>query len=176
MTPGRGPTCWSCRRGGGKPTNLTAHLLNAGFPSFSRDGQWIYFKIVQSQEGRIWKIPAAGGNAVQVTGNAGTVAIESHDGRDLYYVSAADRPGSLWRLPLAGGDPIKLLDGIVLGNFDVVEGGIYYIDRVSGEAGVHLTDLPSGETRLQYLRVCDWPVHDRGVQTRGGQLRHERFP
>ena len=139
---------------GGKPTNLTAHLLNAGFPSFSRDGQWIYFKIVQSQEGRIWKIPAAGGNAVQVTGNAGTVAIESHDGRDLYYVSAADRPGSLWRLPLAGGDPIKLLDGIVLGNFDVVEGGIYYIDRVSGEAGVHLTDLPSGETRLQYYEFA----------------------
>ena len=50
--------------------------------------------------------------------------------------------------------PIKVLDGVVLGNFDVVEGGIYYIDRVSGEAGVHLTDLPSGETRLQYFEFA----------------------
>ena len=121
-------------------------------------------------------MPAVGGNAVQVTGNAGAVAIESHDGRDLYYVSAADRPASLWRQPLAGGDPIKLLDGIVLGNFDVVEGGIYYIDRVSGEAGVHFTDRPSGETRLQVRRICDRPVDDRGVQPRDRQFRHERFP
>jgi eukaryotic-like serine/threonine-protein kinase len=31
--------------------------------------------------------------------------------------------------------------GIVLGNFDVVDDGIYYLDRVSGEAGVHLSPL-----------------------------------
>lgn len=139
---------------GGKPRNLTEKMLNAAFPSFSRDGQWIYFNIVRSQEGRIWKMPAAGGDAVQVTSNAGALAIESHDGRDLYYVSAVDRPGSLWRQPLAGGEPVKLLDGVVLGNFDVVDGGIYYIDRVSGEAGVHFTDRPSGETRLRYYEFA----------------------
>jgi hypothetical protein len=48
-------------------------------------------------------------------------------------------------------DPVKVLDGVVLGNFDVTDGGIYYIDRVSGEAGVYFTDRPSGETRLQYF-------------------------
>jgi hypothetical protein len=96
-------------------------------------------------------MPASGGAAVQVTNNAGTIAIESYDGRDLYYVGATDRPSSLWRLPLAGGAPLKVLDGVVLGNFDVVDGGIYYIDRVSGEAGEYFTDRPSGETRLQYF-------------------------
>jgi hypothetical protein len=62
-----------------------------------------------------------------------------------------DRPSSLWRLPLTGGAPVKVLDGVVLGNFDVVEAGIYYIDRVSGEAGVFYTDRPAGDTRLQYF-------------------------
>jgi Tol biopolymer transport system component len=136
---------------GGSPRIMTATMPNGGFPSFSRDGQWIYFTVVRNGEARIWKIPASGGAAVQVTNNAGALAIESHDGRDLYYVEAAERPSSLWRLPPIGGAPVKVLDGVVLGNFDVVEGGIYYIDRLSGEAGVQLTGPPSGETRLQYF-------------------------
>ncbi|HEV8575380.1 MAG TPA: hypothetical protein VGR43_11810, partial [Dehalococcoidia bacterium] len=122
------------------------------FPSFSRDGQWIYLSQFRSgREARICKMPASGGAAVQVTNNLGAIAIESHDGRDLYYIEAVDRPSSLWRLPLTGGAPVKVLDGVVLGNFDVVEAGIYYIDRVSGEAGVFYTDRPAGDTRLQYF-------------------------
>jgi Tol biopolymer transport system component len=136
---------------GGSPRIMTATMPNGGFPSFSRDGQWIYFTVVRNGEARIWKIPASGGAAVQVTNNAGALAIESHDGRDLYYVEAAERPSSLWRLPPIGGAPVKVLDGVVLGNFDVIKGGIYYIDRLSGEAGVQLTGPPSGETRLQYF-------------------------
>jgi hypothetical protein len=42
------------------------------------------------------------------------------------------------------------VEGVVLGNFDVVEDGLYYIDRVSGEAG-SFTDRPDGETRLRYF-------------------------
>ena len=38
----------------------------------------------------------------------------------------------------------------MLGNFDIVEEGLYYIDRVSGEAG-SFTDRPDGETRLRYF-------------------------
>ena len=33
----------------------------------------------------------------------------------------------------------------------VLEGGIYYIDRPSGEGGIYYIDRPSGETRLQYF-------------------------
>jgi dipeptidyl aminopeptidase/acylaminoacyl peptidase len=138
---------------GGKPRLLTQDMPNGGFPSFSRDGKWIYFTVVQFQNGetRIWKKPIAGGAAVQVTPNAGTLAIESPDGGDLYYLEAVDRPSSLWRLPLAGGQPVKVVDGVVLGNFDVIDGGIYYIDRVSGDAGGFFPDLPGGEARLQYF-------------------------
>jgi hypothetical protein len=39
----------------------------------------------------------------------------------------------------------------VLGNFDVVEGGVYYIDRVAGETGAFSTDRPGGDTWLRYF-------------------------
>jgi serine/threonine protein kinase len=134
--------------GGGKTRVATTNTAGGAFPSFSRDGQWIYF----SGSGfRIWKIPVSGGAAVQVTNDVGAIAIESPDGRDLYYVEAADRPSSVWRVPLTGGGRVKVLDGVVFGNFDVLEGGIYYIDRVSGETGGFYTDRPVGETRLQYF-------------------------
>ena len=137
--------------GGGKPHVLTTKMTNGGFPSFSRDGQWIYFAVVENGEARIWKMPVAGGDAVQVTNSVGTVAIESRDRRDLYYVERADRPSPLWRVPVVGGTPVKVLDGVILGSFDVVDGGIYYFDRVSDVTSVHLAGRPSGETRLQYF-------------------------
>ena len=137
--------------GGGQPRHLTTKMPNGGFPSFSRDGKWIYFTVLQEGQPRIWKVPVSGGSALQVTTSEGVLAIESYDGRDLYYIEAAHRPSPLWRLPLAGGSAVKVLDGVILGNFDVVEGGIYYIDRESGEGGVFLADRPAGETRLQYF-------------------------
>jgi hypothetical protein len=98
-------------------------------------------------------MPATGGPAVQVTRAAATIAIESPDGRDLYYVAESDRTSSLWRLPVAGGQPVKLLDGVLFGNFDVVEGGIYFIDRKSADFAGFLIDRP-GETRLQYFDLA----------------------
>lgn len=140
---------------GGRPQVLTSTHPNAAFPSYSRDGRRIYFTVVQAGgEARIWTMPAHGGQAVQVTTSASAMAIEARDGRDLYYVEAVDRTSALWRMPLAGGPSVKLLEGVVLGNFDVVEGGIYYADRASGEAGGYFTDRPTGETRLRYFDVA----------------------
>ena len=73
----------------------------------------------------------------------------------------------------AGGHPVKLVEGIVLGNFDVIDGGIYYIDRVSGEAGVFFSARPGGEARLQYLRLRHTLRGDRGAQSRHCRLRSQ---
>jgi len=135
---------------GGQPRNITKGTPGGAFPSFSRDGQWIYFAAGGERgESRIWKTVARGGAPVQVTDNAGTIAIESYGG-DLFYVDNVNGPGSVWRLPQGGGPAVKVVDGVVLGNFDVVDEGLYYIDRVSGDAG-SFSDRPDGETRLRYF-------------------------
>jgi eukaryotic-like serine/threonine-protein kinase len=136
---------------GGKPRNLTSRPTREGFPSFSRDGQSIYFFSNRSGKVQIWKIPVSGGNAVQVTTNGGLAAFESPDGAHLYYTQTLDTPSALWQMPASGGVPVKVLDGVVLVDFVVLERGIYYIDRPSGEGRILFIDRPPGETRLQYF-------------------------
>ncbi len=138
---------------GGTARNLTNHQATDAFPSFSRDGQRIYFSSTRTEERdqTIWKIPVFGGDVEQVKNIAGVAAQESPDGAYLYYVETIDRPSALWRAPTSGGVPAKVLDGVILANFVVLTGGIYYIDRPSGEGGVHYLDAPSGETRLRYV-------------------------
>lgn len=44
-----------------------------------------------------------------------------------------------------------MVEGVVRAAFAVIDKGIYYIDRPSGEGGLLYTDRPSGETRLRYF-------------------------
>jgi serine/threonine protein kinase/Tol biopolymer transport system component len=139
--------------GGMRPRLLTLDTLGGAFPSFSRDGNWIYFSQIQSGGNRtILKMPASGGRPVQVTRDHGTMPIESYDQDYLYFVEATDRPSPVFRVPLPNGTPSKALEGVVVvnGAYDVVERGIYYIDQVSGDTGAFYSDLPGGETRLRY--------------------------
>ena len=87
----------------------------------------------------------------QITKTTGAISIESTDGRDLYYVETVERPGPLWRLPLSGGAPVKIVDSILFGNFDVIDTGLYYMDRSPGESGGFFTDQAGGEARLQFF-------------------------
>jgi dipeptidyl aminopeptidase/acylaminoacyl peptidase len=131
---------------GGKPRRLTSHPATDQVPSFSRDGRWIYFSSNRTGEYQIWKIPASGGDAVQVTHNVGYVAFESLDGAHVYYTQTANPPSDLWRLPTSGGQPVKLVEGVVSRAFVVLERGIYYIDRPTGEARLQFFDFAAGRS------------------------------
>ena len=88
---------------GGEPRVLTQSLPNGGYPRFSRDGRWIYFTVFDG-EARVWKIPADGGEAVQVTTSPAVASIESSDGRNLFYVETANGTSAFagaCRLPAA---------------------------------------------------------------------------
>ena len=58
----------------------------------------------------------------QVTNTVGYAPLESPDGAYLYYIQTMDTPSPLWRLPTSGGVPVKVLEGVVLGNFVVLDG------------------------------------------------------
>jgi Tol biopolymer transport system component len=139
---------------GGRPRILSAKLPMAALPRFSRDGRWIYFCQMHGTVRQVWKMPATGGDAIKVTNGPAGAPVESPDGRDLYYLDAPDLSGALWRLPLAGGPPVRVLDGVLTGNFEVVERGIYYLERVSDNSLTSKPVLPAGpggQTRLQYF-------------------------
>jgi Tol biopolymer transport system component len=139
---------------GGQPRNITKDIAGGAFPSFSRDGQWIYFSKLEGGVARIWKMVATGGAPVQVTN--GWMPIESYDG-DLFYLDNLERPGSVWRRPRGGGPAVKVVEGVVSGNFDVVDGGVYYIDSVSGDAGSFGTggfERRGSDTRLRYFDLA----------------------
>ena len=95
-------------------------------------------------------MPSSGGEAIRLTTNFGNVPVESMDGKYLYYLESVDKPSPLWRIPVAGGEAVRVVDGVVLGNYDVIERGIYYIAMSRSEGSSHYMDHPSGETRLEF--------------------------
>ena len=118
--------------GGGSWENLTDHPANDGEPSWSRDGQWIYFSSDRSGEQQIWKMPAAGGEAEQVTESGGGFALESPDGETLYISRDVDRQRSLWKMPVGGSEESfvsAMLGGFT--RFSVADLGVYFFSDSS---------------------------------------------
>ncbi|MEP7336597.1 MAG: LpqB family beta-propeller domain-containing protein, partial [Acidobacteriota bacterium] len=114
---------------GGKPRRLTTEPFHEALPSWSRDGNWIYFcSDCNTGNQQIWKIPAAGGQAIQVTQHGGFDNVESPDGQYLYFTKGYRVPG-IWRMPVAGGEQTLVLNHHSAGQWRywaVKEQGIYF--------------------------------------------------
>jgi serine/threonine protein kinase/Tol biopolymer transport system component len=127
---------------GGRPRRLTSHPANDTIPSFSRDGRWIYFTSTRGGGNHIWRIPDTGGDAVQITQDVGQVALEAPDGQSIFYTqTSGPEPSVLWRLSTTGGQPVKMLDGVIMRGFVVIERGIYYLDTSGGETRLQFYDF-----------------------------------
>ena len=119
---------------GGHLRRLTTEPSMDGVPSWSRDGQWIYFA---STRGGVnpdtWRVSPNGGETIRVTRNGGFQPRESADGEYLYYL---DRPpggapieARLMRLPLAGGHEEVVLEHIRPFLWSVTHTGIVFVTR-----------------------------------------------
>ncbi|HYK90796.1 MAG TPA: hypothetical protein VE398_18630 [Acidobacteriota bacterium] len=132
-----------------KRPRRTVSALHWTNPSWSRDGQWIYFGSKRSGWSEIWKVPAAGGEAVQITpnGKERDVPQESPDGKFLYYWEA-ETPGrgGVWRIPTGGGEESKMDDW---GGCTVGEHGICFVTRTDkqGHRDLIFYDSPTGKTK-----------------------------
>lgn len=70
-------------------------------PTWSRDGEWIYFASDRGDQWQIYRVPATGGDAEPVTVQGGVAAAEAPGGGLL--VLRPDQRG-LWRLPVVDGE------------------------------------------------------------------------
>jgi serine/threonine protein kinase len=133
---------------GGHPRQLTEGSFSNASPRWSRDGKHIYFGSNRTGRDEIWRIPAQGGPAGQITREGGITASESTDGKTLYYVRPA--PASpLFSRSLAGGEERKLIDQVWLRNFIVLTDCIYYLVESSSErrtSEIRYYDLATGRS------------------------------
>ena len=135
--------------GSARPLRLTTEAADDAMPSWSPDGTWIYFASDRTGRQEVWKMPAAGGPAVQVTRNGGACVYPSADGRHIYYTKH-DGDAELWTQPLVGGQEHQVLPSVVNRAFVVLAGGIYFIPRPDpdGQFGVYYLDLAKGGVQL----------------------------
>ncbi len=64
---------------------LTTGLTENYMPSWSHDGEWIYFGSEREGGEKIWRMPASGGPATRLTKNDGAIALESPAATDFLY-------------------------------------------------------------------------------------------
>jgi len=123
---------------GGAPRPFTNAPSTDGGPTWSLDGHWIYFMSDRSGRPEVWKKPASGGEAIQVTRHGGFQAMESPDGRWLYFVKSIRRPGvpeslppdgdpGVFRMPVAGGLEERVLDQGAFGRWALSRSGAYLL-------------------------------------------------
>lgn len=126
---------------------MTSGPSNNVRPSWSSDGRWIYFGSNRSGVSQIWKEPAAGGTAVQVTKSGGEEAFESADGKFVYWAKL--RVTGIWRVPVEGGVESQVLDVATENLWMLADQGICFFDlRNLVEPALKFYSLATGKTTL----------------------------
>jgi eukaryotic-like serine/threonine-protein kinase len=135
---------------GGVPRRLTTHPAEDKWPSWSHDGNWIYFTSTRSGREEIWKMPSSGGEAVQITRNFGDRPQESPDGRFLYYMKGWPQTVTVWRISVDGNQEAKVLDSVHAGGqWTLGKDGIYFFrtpDKL-GHSDICFYEFATGQTR-----------------------------
>lgn len=129
-------------------TRLTHHAARDVLPSWSVDGNWIYFSSNRTGEFRIWRISPNGGEPQPVSQSDGFCSLPDPDGRYLYFNSA--QPRRVSRI---------LLDD--LDSEEEVLKGVRWGRWLPGTAGLYFFSVEGGtRPRIEYL---DFETHSRSV-------------
>jgi Tol biopolymer transport system component len=118
---------------GGKINRLTDSTSEEARPSWSRNGEWIYFMSNRTGRPEIWKTRVTTGETLQITRNGGFEAYESFDGKLIYYVKSHEAKG-VWQIPVNGGEEKLFWDAVREGVWDLSRTGIYFIDYESASS------------------------------------------
>ena len=122
------------------PTSLASYPGYEVQPSFSPDGRFIYFSSNRTGSWQIYRMPAEGGDPVQITQKGGRAALESTDGQFLYYEQGPQL--NVWRCRAGGGEETQIATGVTFLNHALADKGVYFISRPDVESAATLRFLP----------------------------------
>ncbi|MDQ2711161.1 MAG: hypothetical protein M3Y24_02815 [Acidobacteriota bacterium] len=111
---------------GGEPKQVTWGQEPNVVPSWSRDGQWIYFASPAGRAMQVWKIHPNGQGRTQVTTTGGFATEESKDGRYLFYTKSHDLLTAIWRKAAQGDEEVEIAEPVVDRCFAVGSKGVFY--------------------------------------------------
>jgi Tol biopolymer transport system component len=142
------------------PHRLTRDPWPCKWPSWSWNGQWIYFV---GRGEQIWRIHVDSGDAEQVTRDPDRADLphESPDGKSLYYSKGWPNPQTVWRVSLKGGEATKVLSGVSSTAFWTVgRDGIYFFATPDekGHSDLSVYEFATSKTRkiLTVERPVEW--------------------
>jgi Tol biopolymer transport system component len=134
---------------GGTPRRLTREPSEEGTATWSRDGRFVYFHSDRSGKQELWKAPAEGGAAIQLTRGGGYYGVEWPDGF-IYYSRVPQ--GGLWRMPATGGEETEIVrESVGFLGWTLAGRGLYYLSaeqRGGGFFTIQRFDLDSGRASL----------------------------
>ena len=119
---------------GRTPRRLTTEPSFDLLTEWSADERWVFFSSNRSGSLQIWKVPAEGGRAEQVTRQGGAQPQLGPDGQTLFYLDlASSGPGgvsgssTLKSVPAGGGEEVTVIDGVRFGLWSVTDRGIVFV-------------------------------------------------
>ncbi len=120
------------------------------WPSWSWDGQWLYFASGRHPTS-IWKMRPGGGAPVQIThGSDDDMPQASFDGEFIYYNKGWPGPLSIWRISVEAGEATKIIDGVSTGGqWTVGADGIYFFTTpdAKGRSEIRLYEFATRRTK-----------------------------
>jgi len=146
------------------PRKLVTNIPEMLVPSWSHDGKWIYFEsFTRAQDApvtpgqlydgeKIYRCPAAGGDAVPLSSNPGMTAQESFDEKAVYFTDETDLGRHVRVAKIS--EPQVANESIVEGMpsmwstdlWTVVQGGIYFAPEDSPRS-IHYFDFNTKQVR-----------------------------
>ncbi len=98
---------WKINKDGSDFNPLT-HGNSDYFPACSPDGKWVIFGSLRSGQMTLWKIPLAGGKAIQLTSYPSELPAIAPDGKWIAFLDVADINNlKIAVIPMTGGEPVK---------------------------------------------------------------------
>ena len=140
---------------GGAARQITKEPGDHRAPSWSHDGQWLYFSSALGDSRDIWRVELTTLARQRLTrAGSGLTAVELPNGRAILYQplttahtqDAQDAP--VFAQPLDGGEPRQVVECVRGTAFAAVRDAIYYIPCQSGsDVAVYRLNPTTGERR-----------------------------